>query len=93
MDKTANKYTILRQQLDELGYKQLLVPEAVPLVEKLLADLIQTSESLDKYMKIAKSAIEVRFQLFSCTCQNLSSVLTDFFNYLMPVYRKEIILN
>lgn len=59
MTTMGNKFKLLRQQLDELGYKQVLVPEAVPLVEKLLADLIQTTESLEKYMKIAKTAIEV----------------------------------
>lgn len=75
----GNKYKILRQQLDELGYKQTLVPEAVPLVEKLVADLIQTTESLEKYMRIAKSAVEVCVQLFSLVFQNLSSVLTDFY--------------
>lgn len=57
--KMESKYKIIRQQLDELGYKQVLVPEAVPLVEKLLGDLIQTTESLQKYMKIAKTATEV----------------------------------
>lgn len=62
----GGKYQLLRQQLDELGYKQLLVPEAVPLVEKLVADLIQTTESLEKYKKIAKNATEVRIQLFLC---------------------------
>lgn len=72
MEKMGNKFKLLRQQLDELGYKQLLVPEAVPLVEKLLADFIQTTESLEKYMKIAKNAIEVGLQLFGCACQNLS---------------------
>ncbi|XP_025835100.1 centrosomal protein of 135 kDa isoform X2 [Agrilus planipennis] len=54
------KYKKLRRRLNDLGYNQPLVPEAVPLVEKLLHDLIQTTESLQKYMTIAKRAIEER---------------------------------
>lgn len=67
----GGKYQLLRQQLDELGYKQLLPPDAVPLVEKLVADLIQTTESLEKYKKIAKNATEVCINCFIVSrCQN-----------------------
>lgn len=54
-----SRYTVLRKQLDELGYKQVLVVDSVPLVEKLVVDLIQTTGSLQKYMRIAKEAVEV----------------------------------
>lgn len=53
------KYKFLRDKLDELGYKQVLSLNSVPLVEKLVADLVQTTESLQKYMKIAKEAMQV----------------------------------
>lgn len=53
------RYNKVRQQLDDYGYKLPLVPDAVPLVEKLLADLIQTTDSLRRYMLIAKELVEV----------------------------------
>lgn len=58
-----SKYTLIRNQLNKLGYRQLLVPDSTPLVEKLLADLVQTTASLEKYKKIAKEALEVRFYI------------------------------
>lgn len=66
----GGKYQLLRQQLDKLGYRQALIPDAIPLVEKLLADLLQTTESLEKYKKIAKHAVEVCVKLFLCFCHN-----------------------
>ena len=40
------KFTNLRRRLDQLGYRQPLGLESVPLVEKLFSDLIHTTESL-----------------------------------------------
>lgn len=54
------RYISLRKQLEELGYHQYLKIESVPLVEKLVSDLVQTTDSLRKYMKISKDAIKVR---------------------------------
>ncbi|XP_019756945.2 centrosomal protein of 135 kDa isoform X1 [Dendroctonus ponderosae] len=56
----GSKFLKLRQQLDELGYLQDLVPECIPLVEKLLLDLNTTTTSLQKYMKISQHALEER---------------------------------
>ncbi|XP_071511617.1 centrosomal protein of 135 kDa-like [Diadema antillarum] len=42
------KYTALRKRLDQLGYRQALGIESVPLVERLFNDLIHTTESLKK---------------------------------------------
>lgn len=53
------RYNKLRKELDEFGYKLPLVPDAVPLVEKITNDLIQTTDSLRRYMQIAKDALEV----------------------------------
>lgn len=53
------RYIKLREQLDEFGYKLPLIPDAVPLVEKLLGDLMQTTDSLRRYMQIAKELVEV----------------------------------
>ncbi|KAF2883200.1 hypothetical protein ILUMI_22975 [Ignelater luminosus] len=57
------RFKKVRKQLDDLGYMQVLIPEALPLIEKLTADLIQTTESLQKYKKIAKDTIEERDSL------------------------------
>ena len=43
------KYTTLRKRLDQLGYRQPLVIEAVPLVEKLFSDLVHTTESFKNF--------------------------------------------
>ncbi|GJQ82867.1 hypothetical protein Trydic_g2605 [Trypoxylus dichotomus] len=58
-----DRYLHLRKQLEELGYHQYLKIECVPLVEKLVSDLIQTTESLRKYMNISKDAISERDNL------------------------------
>ena len=43
---TERKFTSLRKRLDQLGYRQPLVIDSLPLVEKLFGDLIHTTESL-----------------------------------------------
>lgn len=53
------RFKKVRKQLDDLGYMNVLIPDSIPLVEKLTADLIQTTESLQKYKRIAKNALEV----------------------------------
>ncbi|XP_063915834.1 centrosomal protein of 135 kDa isoform X2 [Zophobas morio] len=58
-----SKVKRLREELDELGYYQSFTPESAPLIEKLVADLKTTTESLQKYMKIAQNAIEERDNL------------------------------
>nr|XP_033800677.1 centrosomal protein of 135 kDa isoform X2 [Geotrypetes seraphini] len=40
------KFINLRKRLDQLGYRQLLGIESLPLVEKLFSDLVHTTESL-----------------------------------------------
>ncbi|XP_041647800.1 centrosomal protein of 135 kDa [Cheilinus undulatus] len=40
------KFVNLRKRLDQLGYKQTLGIESLPLVEKLFSDLVHTTESL-----------------------------------------------
>jgi len=40
------KFTSLRRRLDQLGYRQPLGIESLPLVKQLFADLIHTTESL-----------------------------------------------
>lgn len=55
----GSKFKELREQLDSLGYKQKLVPECVPLVQKLLQDLNITTINLQKFMRISQQALEV----------------------------------
>ena len=40
------KFTGLRKRLDQLGYRQLLGLESLPLVETLFNDLLNTTKSL-----------------------------------------------
>jgi len=40
------KFSSLRRRLDQLGYRQPLGIESLPLVERLFADLIHTTDSL-----------------------------------------------
>ncbi|OBS78058.1 hypothetical protein A6R68_19554 [Neotoma lepida] len=40
------KYINIRKRLDQLGYRQALTVESLPLVEKLFSDLVHTTESL-----------------------------------------------
>lgn len=53
---TQQKFSGLRKRLDQLGYRQPLGIESLPLVERLLADLIHTTESLKK-SKLEKSSV------------------------------------
>ena len=43
---TERKFTSLRKRLDQMGYRQPLCIEALPLTEKLFGDLLHTTESL-----------------------------------------------
>lgn len=43
---TERKFTNLRKRLDQLGYRQSLGIESLPLVEKIFGDLLHTTESL-----------------------------------------------
>ncbi|KAI5188307.1 hypothetical protein MUG91_G31n19 [Manis pentadactyla] len=45
---TERKYINIRKRLDQLGYRQTLTVECLPLVEKLFSDLVHTTESLRK---------------------------------------------
>uniref|UniRef100_A0A8C4MEV2 Centrosomal protein 135 n=1 Tax=Equus asinus TaxID=9793 RepID=A0A8C4MEV2_EQUAS len=42
------KYMNIRRRLDQLGYRQTLTVDCLPLVEKLFSDLVHTTESLRK---------------------------------------------
>lgn len=51
---SEQKYINLRKRLDQLGYRQTLGIESLPLIEKLFNDLVHTTESLKK-AKLEKS--------------------------------------
>ncbi|KAL3880001.1 hypothetical protein ACJMK2_032273 [Sinanodonta woodiana] len=44
--QAQQKFSNLRKRLDQLGYRQSLGIESLPLVERLFADLVHTTESL-----------------------------------------------
>ena len=53
------RYRTVRKHLDNLGYKQTLSLDALPLIEALLVDLIQTTDSLKHFKAVAQENIEV----------------------------------
>ncbi|KYQ59569.1 hypothetical protein ALC60_01410 [Trachymyrmex zeteki] len=57
------RYRTVRKHLDNLGYKQALSLDALPLIEALLADLIQTTDSLKHFKAVAQENIEACSQL------------------------------
>ncbi|KAL6426094.1 hypothetical protein ACFW04_008989 [Cataglyphis niger] len=59
----ATRYRTVRKHLDNLGYKQALSIDALPLIETLLSDLIQTTDSLKHFKAIAQENIEAHNQL------------------------------
>ncbi|XP_076249280.1 uncharacterized protein LOC143188743 [Calliopsis andreniformis] len=61
----AARYRTVRKHLDNLGYKHALTLDTLPLIEKLLADLIQTTDSLKHFKSIAQENIEAHSQLQS----------------------------
>ncbi|XP_076646468.1 uncharacterized protein LOC143355509 isoform X2 [Halictus rubicundus] len=61
----AVRYRTVRKHLDSLGYKHSISLDALPLIEKLLADLLQTTESLKHFKSIAQDNIEAHSRLQS----------------------------
>lgn len=59
----SDKYFNLKRKLEELGYNYNLPLDGVPLVECILADLLQTTRSLQHYMDLSKDAITQRDKL------------------------------
>ncbi|VDP64854.1 unnamed protein product [Schistosoma mattheei] len=54
------KFTKLRKRLDQLGYKQPLGLDSLPLVERLFYDLVWTTENLRKVRSELSSQIQIR---------------------------------
>lgn len=59
----AARYRTVRKHLDNLGYQQALSLDALPLIERLLADLIQTTDSLKHFKSVAQQNTEACNQL------------------------------
>ncbi|XP_074085489.1 centrosomal protein of 135 kDa isoform X2 [Macrotis lagotis] len=53
---TERKFINIRKRLDQLGYRQPLSVDCLPLVEKLFSDLVHTTESLRKAKLFAGKA-------------------------------------
>jgi len=53
-----HRYRNLRKHLDDLGYRQPLVVESLALVERLVSDLLHTTESLRHYKELAQRSLE-----------------------------------
>ncbi|XP_025942215.1 centrosomal protein of 135 kDa isoform X4 [Apteryx rowi] len=64
------KFINLRKRLDQLGYRQPLGVESLPLVEKLFSDLVHTTESL-RSAKLSAGKIEKE-------CSNYDAILEPY---------------
>jgi centrosomal protein CEP135 len=65
---TEQKYLNLRKRLDQLGYRQTLGIESLPLIEKLFNDLVHTTESLKKTkLELNKSTDQLNVSLKNTT--------------------------
>lgn len=75
-DKTTKqaqqKFTNLRKRLDQLGYRQTLGLESLPLVEKLFSDLVHTTESL-KHAKLELGKQDVEHKDFDTAVEPYKS--------------------
>jgi hypothetical protein len=58
LKNVERKFGVLRRRLDDLGYRQILPIEAIPLVERLLNDLVQTTESFKRSKEKAEQLEE-----------------------------------
>ncbi|XP_046796443.1 centrosomal protein of 135 kDa isoform X9 [Gallus gallus] len=71
MTTTAErKFVNLRKRLDQLGYRQPLGVESLPLVEKLFSDLVHTTESL-RSAKLSAGKIEKE-------CSNYDAIIEPY---------------
>lgn len=57
----TQRYCTVRQNLDDLGYKQAFSLDSLPLIELLLFDFTQTKENLEHYQSLANSKKQVCF--------------------------------
>uniref|UniRef100_A0A1I8HFE0 Centrosomal protein of 135 kDa n=1 Tax=Macrostomum lignano TaxID=282301 RepID=A0A1I8HFE0_9PLAT len=57
------RFTNTRKKLDQLGYRQPLTVEALPLAERLLADLIWTTEHLRRAKQETEKKVEVKSKI------------------------------
>ncbi len=73
---SEQKYINLRKRLDQLGYRQTLGIESLPLIEKLFNDLVHTTESLKK------SKLEVNYFLY--VCNTIFKILYSTFSFKEP---------
>ncbi|GBP19002.1 Centrosomal protein of 135 kDa [Eumeta japonica] len=68
------EYFNLKRKLEDLGYNNKLPVDAVPLVECITDDLLQTTKSLQHYMELSKGVIHERdslvLQLEPYKCDN-----------------------
>lgn len=99
--KAQESFTNLRKRLDQLGYQQPLGIESLPLVERLFADLLHTTESL-RSVKVcvqpyfcpvvlkAKMILNINVHLKFLNCYQTSFLMwfAHIYTYLFKIYAK-----
>ncbi|XP_059479846.1 centrosomal protein of 135 kDa isoform X2 [Neocloeon triangulifer] len=58
LNSEQSRYSIVRKKLDKLGFDSPLTIDSLQLVEKLLEDLVTTTDSLRRYKNLYKNTIE-----------------------------------
>ncbi len=70
-----SKCRFLQQQLSILGYEQVFTVESLPLLENLVTDLLQTTDTLKHYKELSQGCLQVSFQTLLLKCLSLSVLL------------------
>lgn len=58
-----SKCRFLRQQLSALGYNDEFSVNSLPLLENLVSDLLQTTDTLKHYKELSQDCLQVYYQL------------------------------
>lgn len=54
-----SRFRFLRNQLHDLGYKYDIESDSLPLLETLIADLLQTTDTLKHYKELSQGCLQV----------------------------------
>lgn len=59
-ESMESRHRFMRNQLSALGYKYEFSNDALPLLENLVPDLLQTTDTLNHYKELSEGCLQVR---------------------------------
>lgn len=86
-----HKTSVLKQHLVSLGYNQDLPRDAVPLVDKILSDLVHTTKSLKHYKQLCEQLEKVR--KFNKDCLKINVIINFGIKYRLSNKSCKLIQN